>query len=104
MGHPSNKVMKKIFPHLPILTNVCEACTLGKMSRLPFSNSDHIPEFLLDLVHDGVWGPTPVISRSGFRYFVTFIENKSNAIWIYFLKKKSEVLSTFKEFYFLLDT
>jgi IS30 family transposase len=45
-----------------------------------------------------VWGNAPVKSKKGFKYFITFIDDKSRATWLYLLKFKSEVFSIFQDF------
>jgi len=42
-------------------------------------------------------GPSPVASIGGARYYVTFIDDFSRKIWVYFLKQKSKVFYKFKE-------
>ena len=48
-------------------------------------------------------GPMPSVSLSGYKYYVTFIDNYSRNTWIYFLNKTSEVLGKFKEFKALIE-
>jgi len=45
-----------------------------------------------------VFGPVKQASISGRKYLVTFIDDFSRYVWIYFMKKKSETLSKFKVF------
>jgi transposase InsO family protein len=40
-----------------------------------------------------------VVSTSGMKYFVTFIDCYSRMIWVYLMRHKSEVLKCFKDFY-----
>ena len=42
-------------------------------------------------------GPARVKSHSGCRYFVTFIDDYSKMVLVYFLKLKDEVFGRFKE-------
>ncbi|RVW19501.1 Retrovirus-related Pol polyprotein from transposon TNT 1-94 [Vitis vinifera] len=72
LGHPSLPVLKKLCPQF-----------------------DTLPS--LDL-HSDVWGPCPVTSQTGFRYFVTFVDDFSRMTWIYFMKNRSEVFSHFCAF------
>jgi hypothetical protein len=37
-------------------------------------------------------------SLGGAKYFVTFIDDFSRKIWVYFLKNKSDVFAIFKQF------
>ena len=43
-----------------------------------------------------MWGPTPVRSKGGAEYFLTFIDDYSRKVWVYFLRHKSEVFEQFK--------
>nr|GEX72728.1 hypothetical protein [Tanacetum cinerariifolium] len=38
-----------------------------------------------------VWGPYKVVSREGFRYFLTIADDYSRSVWVYMLKTKDEV-------------
>ena len=48
----------------------CTSCQLGKQSALPFNNSESIYNSIFELIHSDVWGPSPVASIGGSRYFV----------------------------------
>lgn len=45
-----------------------------------------------------LWGLAPLISSSGFRYYVHFIDEYSHFLLIYFLHTKDELVSIFKLF------
>ncbi|OMO73383.1 Integrase, catalytic core [Corchorus capsularis] len=49
------------------------------------------------------WGPAPVESHSRCRYFVTFIDDYSRKVWVYFLKTKDEVFDRFKEWKIMIE-
>ena len=51
-----------------------------------------------ELVHSDVWGPCHIESKSGFKYFVTFVDDYSRTTWLYLMKNRSEVLSHFSHF------
>ena len=51
-----------------------------------------------ELVHSDVWGPCPVMSPIGFKYFVTFVDNFSPVTWLYLMKSRSELFSHFITF------
>ncbi len=51
----------------------------------------------LELVHTDVWGPASISSIRGKQYFVTFIDNHSRKVWVYFLRHKSDVFEAFKK-------
>ena len=50
----------------------------------------------LELVHTDVWGPSKVPSFGGSRYFITFIDDATRKLWVYFLKHKYDVFDVFK--------
>ena len=77
----------------------CEGCALGKQTRDPFSKKGTEPAAeILDLVHSDVCGPMQITSDGGAKYILTFIDDKSRYTVVYFLEKKSEVLSKFKQY------
>ena len=45
----------------------------------------------------------PFKSLSGYAYYVSFIDDYSCKTWIYFLKRKNEFFSKFKEFKDLVE-
>ena len=51
----------------------------------------------LELVHIDLWGPFLVASLGGSRYYITFIDDSSRKVWVYFLKNKSNVFDIFKK-------
>ncbi|KAL5806884.1 hypothetical protein ACOSQ4_029617 [Xanthoceras sorbifolium] len=104
LGHMSEKGMKTLLSKgkLPDLKAVdvglCEDCIFGKQKKVSFAKIGKIPKAeKLELVHTDVWGPYPVSSLSGSLYYVTFIDDSTRKVWVYFLKKKSEVFDTFRK-------
>ena len=51
----------------------------------------------LELVYIDLWGLSLVASLGGSRYYITFIDNSSKKVWVYFLKNKSDVFEVFKK-------
>jgi len=60
-------------------------------------------KWILELVHNDVFGPVSIPSMGKFVYYVSFIDEFSRNIWIYFLKKKSGAFDKFKEFKALVE-
>ena len=77
---------------------VCEACQLGKQSRHAFPHDKHVSMRPLDVIHSDVWGPSKTATISGCRFYVTFIDDHTRKVWVYFMKEKSEVFSHFQKF------
>ena len=49
------------------------------------------------MVYSDVWGPAPIRSLGGSRYYVIFIDDSTRKVWVYFFKNKSEMFATFKK-------
>ena len=52
----------------------------------------------LDVIHSDVWGPAKTTTIFGCRFYVTFIDDHTRKVWVYFMKEKSEVFSHFQKF------
>jgi len=50
-------------------------CKLVKVSTLPFNKSISSSLTPFNLVHSYVWGPSPVSTKGGFRFYVSFIDD-----------------------------
>jgi transposase InsO family protein len=83
---------------LEIEPPVCAACMMGKITRASFppSESGRASQFLA-LIHSDLWGPAPVQSISGSRYMITFTDDFSRWVWIFFLRRKSDAFAVFKQ-------
>ena len=77
---------------------MCDACFSSKSHRLHYSYSQHQTVKLLEIIHSDLWGPSPVISRTGNRYYVIFVDDFTRYTWLYPLKLKSDVLQSFIDF------
>jgi len=82
---------------------ICEACQSGKSSRLSFSASSFVATRTLERIHCDLWGPSPIMSVQGFRYYVIFIDNYSRHCWFYPLKLKSDFYLIFLKFQALVQ-
>ena len=80
--HIANHVLSKF--SLPIISrkvvHPCSACFSSKSKQLSFSLSSTQINFPLDLIHTNVWGPSPICSKSGFKYYVSFVDAYSRYI------------------------
>lgn len=57
----------------------------------------------LQLVHTDICGPIEPHSFGGNKYFISFIDDFSRKVWVYFLKEKSAALTVFKQFKSLVE-
>jgi len=55
------------------------------------------------LVYVNVWGPAPIVSTEKFRYYLILVDAYSRYSWLYPLKLKSNILSTFIAFHKLAE-
>ena len=75
----------------------CETCPQGKQHRTKFPSSDWRAGELLGLVHSDVCGKMNEKSLGGAEYFLSFIDDKTRYVWVYFLRTKGEVYEKFLE-------
>jgi len=75
----------------------CEHCVTSKQHRLMFGRSTSRSKHILELIHSDVWESLEM-SLGGAKYLVSFIDDYSRRLWVYPIKKKSDVFAIFKEF------
>ncbi|GJX06509.1 gag-pol polyprotein [Tanacetum coccineum] len=72
----------------------CSGCKLAKFSALPFDNSVSSSNAPFDLVHSDVWGPSPIYTKGGSRYYVSFIDDFTRYTWVYLMKRRWTIYQT----------
>jgi len=110
LGHPATDIVSRVVKssHLPVISSasnemlVCESCQLGKSKHLPFSASNRRTNTPLHLIHTDIW-TSPVISISGYKYYVIFVDDFSRFSWLYPLHTKSDVYDCFVKFKLLAE-
>jgi transposase InsO family protein len=50
------------------------------------------------LIYTNVWGPSPICSQHGFKYYVSFLDVSSRYTWLYPMTKKSDAFNIFLQF------
>lgn len=81
----------------------CDACEYAKHTRAIYVSKGIRSIFPFMLIHSDVW-TCPVVSVSGMKYFVTFIDCHSRMTWVYLMQHKDEVFKCFQNFYSYLKT
>lgn len=76
----------------------CPHCLEGKHSRFPFQNVGSRATGPLELIHSDLCGPMENKSFGGMRYFITFTDDFTRMVHVYFLKDKMNILNVFKDF------
>ena len=83
--------MDKLVLGLPKLNQdyegVCKGCTLGKNIKSTFHSSESRFKEIVELIHSDLCGTMFVASRSGYWYYISFIDDFSQC-WVYFLNSK----------------
>ena len=84
LGHPFSKLLQSALTSFPSNVTIsvnddicsqCKYCISAKMHRIPFPKHDMSSTSPLQLVHSDVWGPTPVTSVLGYRFYVIFVND-----------------------------
>ena len=78
---------------------VCKGCAKGKNTKKTFPSSESKEKGILEIIQSEVCG----LMSKGCTYYVSFIDDFSRNIWIYFMKNKDEVFSKFNEFKALIE-
>ena len=77
----------------------CDTCVLAKSHCVSHPLNSNKVLFHLVLFIQMFWGPSPIITSSDIRWFVTFIDDCTHMTWLYLLKHKSDVFIAFKTFH-----
>lgn len=84
---------------------VCSGCLMSKQTRKQFPTKANYSAIKpLELVHGDICGLISPSTAAGNRYFLLMVDDYSRAMWVYFLKCKSEAFSMFKRFRALVET
>jgi transposase InsO family protein len=104
LGHPAFRVVAQIISKsgLPVTSNKsnfsCFACLSSKSKQLPFSLSSTQIQSSLELIYSDVWGNSPICSRNGNRYYISFLDAYSRYTWLFPMSHKNDALPIFINF------
>lgn len=74
----------------------CLTCMKAKVCAQPYPQASTTrAENVLDVVHTDLCGPFEKQSISGSKYFITFIDDKSRRVFVYFLTTKDQAFDKF---------
>lgn len=108
LGHPSFGYLQHLFPSLfstvKHLSFKCETCIVAKSHRVPYPVSHTKKDMPFSLIHSDVWGPSPVITPPGNKWFVIFVDDFTRMTWLYLIKQKDELFSVFQSFHVMIQT
>lgn len=109
LGHPHVKTLQNVMNKLHVNGSpsnkipFCEACQFGKMQQISFPISDLKTKAPLELIYSDLWGPAPVVSSEGYKYYIVFVDDFSRYMWIYPLKLKEESYAIFTQFHCFVE-
>ncbi|PKU87980.1 Retrovirus-related Pol polyprotein from transposon TNT 1-94 [Dendrobium catenatum] len=86
------------------LSFVCTSCNVSKSHRLSFPKQANHVSTPFSLIHSDVWGPSPVSSLTGYRYYSVFIDDATRYCWVYLMHTKNETYLKFKQFLAMVTT
>ncbi|KAK8923585.1 hypothetical protein KSP39_PZI019845 [Platanthera zijinensis] len=98
LGHAPLPILQKALPDVSLPAFKCDSCIIGKQTRSSFPAHCTRSSAPFDLIHSDIWGPYKVTSISGYRYFITFIDDYSRTTWLYLLRDRSELPRVFRAF------
>jgi glycerol-3-phosphate responsive antiterminator len=87
-----------MIPGLKITPFTCDICLAAKMTTLPFKNSFAKADGLLSNLHLDLVGPIHLSTKSGFRFFLTVVDQYSGYKHTALLKSKLEGTARIQEF------
>jgi GAG-pre-integrase domain len=75
----------------------CEACVYAKATRKPIAKErqGERAQNFGDEIHTDVWGPAPVATPRGRRYYVSFTDDATRYTTLYPMAKKSDTFSMY---------
>ena len=85
----------KITSHVEV---ECKTRTASKMNQVRNRNPDRRAKAPLDLIHSDLAGPINPVGKDGFSYALSFVDDFSGVIMIYFLKNKSNTVEATQQF------
>ncbi|CAB4016811.1 Retrovirus-related Pol poly from transposon TNT 1-94 [Paramuricea clavata] len=76
----------------------CGTCTEGKFANCRNRAPDSRATKPLEMVHTDLAGPISPVSKNGFKYCIAFTDDFSGAIFVYFLRNKTDTLLATEKF------
>ncbi|PKU77959.1 Retrovirus-related Pol polyprotein from transposon TNT 1-94 [Dendrobium catenatum] len=95
LGHPNRSILTVISTqnkdlHILISSPVCAVCKASKSHKLAFKHSSVSTSVPLVVLYLDVWGPSPVSSNQGYKYYLLIVDEYFRFTWLFLLCAKSE--------------
>ena len=108
LDHPGRDALMQLSPSSDVRCtrphgeHLCHACQLDRHVRLPFHSSSHAA-CIFDLVHCDLW-TSPIISISGYKYYVVVVDDYSHYSWTFPLRAKYDAFPAILHFFAWVST
>ena len=78
----------------------CESCVYAKVTwkSVPKAREGECATTFGGEVHSDLWGPAPVKTKGGRKYYITFTDDMSHLTHLYLLHAKSEAFKSYKQY------
>ena len=77
---------------------------MTKSHRITFPINNNRVDAPFSIIYSNVWGPAPLSTHNGMRWFVTFVVDCTRMTLLYLLKRKSDVCKVFQVFHKMIST
>ena len=90
--------LKLVDANAPAL--ICKPCARSKAAEKPFPKERTTPQVTeyRGHIHSDIWGQAPVKSPGGREYMLTFTDEHTREVTVYFMAKKSDAFEAYKMF------
>jgi Reverse transcriptase (RNA-dependent DNA polymerase)/Integrase core domain/GAG-pre-integrase domain len=81
-------------------TVFCESCVHAKATRKPIPKvrEGERAKSFGDEIHSDLWGPAPVETKGGKRYYITFTDDATRLTHMFLLRAKSDAFDAYKKY------
>ena len=93
-----NNLVKGLLIIITIPNDFYEDYMINKAIRKLFYKWIEHAKGILELIHMDIFSLVRTITNEGNRYFISFIDDYTYKVYIYFLSTKENILKKFKEF------
>ena len=90
-------MVQGLHAHLKV-PQVCQTCLRAKQTRVSFAGTHPRSPHKLERVYNNLSGRFPVPSFSRCQYYITFVDDCTRMVWVYFLQTKDQAFESFCRF------
>ena len=77
---------------------------MAKHLALSFNKSLSQATNHFQLVHSDIWGPALIPFRSGYLYYVSFVDDFTRFTWVYLMRQRSKIPTIYQNFTAMIHT